>query len=118
MKALAVCKLASNAQIPAWKQEDGLFCIVRTRDELSIVCSEDRVPEGAIAEHGWIALKLEGPFPFSMTGVLASFVQPLAEAKIPIFAMSTFDTDYVLIKRQNLEQAVAVLGAAKHEKVG
>lgn len=76
------------------------------------------MPEGAIAERGWVALKLEGPFPFSMTGVLASFVQPLGEAKIPIFAMSTFDTDYVLIKRQNLEQAVVVLGAAKHEKVG
>jgi hypothetical protein len=118
VKALAVCKLASDGQIPAWKQEDGLFCIVRTRDELSIVCSEDRVPEGAIAERGWIALKLEGPFPFSMTGVLASFLQPLAEAKIPIFAISTFDTDYVLIKRQNLEQSVAVLGAAKHERVG
>lgn len=76
------------------------------------------MPEGAIVERGWVALKLEGPFPFSMTGVLTSFVQPLAEAKIPIFAMSTFDTDYVLIKRQNLEQAVVVLGAAKHEKVG
>ncbi len=76
------------------------------------------MPEGAIAERGWVALKLEGPFPFSMTGVLASFVQPLADAEIPIFAISTFDTDYVLIKRQNLEQAVAALGAAKHEKVG
>jgi hypothetical protein len=76
------------------------------------------VPEGTIVERGWVALKLEGPFPFSMTGVLASFVQPLAEAKIPIFAMSTFDTDYVLIKRQNLEQAVVALAAAKHEKVG
>ncbi len=76
------------------------------------------MPEGAIAERGWVALKLEGPFPFSTTGVLASFLQPLADAEIPIFAISTFDTDYVLIKRQNLEQAMAALGAAKHEKVG
>ena len=76
------------------------------------------MPEGAIAERGWVALKLEGPFPFSTTGVLASFLQPLADAEIPIFAISTFDTDYVLIKRQNLEQAVVVLGAAKHERVG
>ena len=128
MEQLAVCRLPSEARVPAWALEGGFFCVVRTQDELSIVCSEDactedartldRIPDGAPVERGWMALKLEGPFPFSMTGVLASFLQPLAEAQIPIFAMSTFDTDYVLIKRQNLEQAVAALGAAKHEKVG
>ena len=116
-------RLASDARIPAWALEGGFFCAVRTRDELSIVCSEDvcredRTPDGALAERGWVALKLEGPFPFSMTGVLASFLQPLAEAQIPIFAISTFDTDYVLIKRENLERAVAELGAAGHEKIG
>ncbi len=76
------------------------------------------MPDAALAERGWLALKLEGPFPFSMTGLLASFPQPLAEAQIPIFAISTFDTDYVLIKRENLEQAVATLGAAGHENIG
>ena len=78
---------------------------------------EDRMPQGARAERGWLALKLEGPFPFSMTGVLAAFVQPLAEARIPIFALSTFDTDYVLIKRENLESAIVALRAAGHEDV-
>jgi hypothetical protein len=123
MERLAVCRFASDARVPAWALEGGFFCVVRTRDELSIVCredvcTEDRIPDGALAERGWMALKLEGPFPFSMTGVLASFLQPLAEARIPIFAISTFDTDYVLIKRENLEQAVAALAAAGHEKVG
>ena len=123
MERLAVCRLASDARIPVWALESGFFCVVRTRDELSIVCgedvcTEDRLPDGTTAESGWLALKLEGPFPFSMTGVLASFLQPLAEAQIPIFAISTFDTDYVLIKRENLEQAVAALGTAGHEKVG
>ena len=118
-----MCRFASDARIPAWTLEDGFFCVVRTRGELSIVCGEDvcredRMPDGALAERGWVALKLEGPFPFSMTGVLVSFLQPLAEARIPIFAISTFDTDYVLIKRENLEQAGAALGAAGHEKVG
>ncbi len=123
-----MCRFASDARIPAWVLECRFFCVIRTRDELSIVCSEDvctedvcladRMPDSALAECGWVALKLEGPFPFSMTGVLASFLQPLAEAQIPIFAISTFDTDYVLIKRENLEQAVAALGAAGHEKVG
>jgi uncharacterized protein len=123
IERLAVCRFASNAPIPAWALEGGFFCVVRTRDELSIVCGEDacredRMPDGVLADRGWVALKLEGPFPFSMTGVLASFLQPLAEARIPIFAISTFDTDYVLIKRENLERAVAALGAAGHEKVG
>jgi uncharacterized protein len=123
VERLAVCRFASDARIPAWALEGEFFCVVRTRDELSLVCSEDvcgedRMPDGALAERGWLALKLEGPFPFSMTGVLASFLQPLAEARIPIFAFSTFDTDYVLIKRENLEQAAVALGAAGHEKVG
>ena len=65
-----------------------------------------------------MALKLEGPILFSMSGVLASFVEPLAAAQIPIFAISTFDTDYVLIKRQDLERAVRALAAAGHEKEG
>src|SRR5713101_7909135 len=123
MERLAVYRFASDARVPAWALEGGFFCVVRTRDELSIVCgegvyTEDRMPHAALAERGWVALKLEGPFPFSMTGVLASFLQPLAEAQIPIFAISPFDTDYVLIKRENLEQAVVALGAAGHERVG
>jgi hypothetical protein len=123
MERLAVCRFASDARVPAWALEGGFFCLIRTRDELSIVCTEDvcredRMPDGALAERGWVALKLEGPFPFSTTGVLASFLQPLAEAQVPIFAISTFDTDWVLIKRENLEQAVVALGAAGHEKVG
>ena len=118
-----MCRLASDARIPALALKGEFVCVVRTRDELSIVCREDvctenRVPDGAPVGRGWVALKLEGPFPFSMTGVLASFVQPLAEAQIPIFAISTFDTDYVLVMRKNLEQAVVALGAAGHEKVG
>ena len=94
-----------------------MFCVVRTCDEISIVSAEDRIPDGVRAERGWLALKLEGPFPFSMTGVLASFLQPLAEARIPIFAISTFDTDYVLTKRESFAAAVAALGAAGHELV-
>jgi hypothetical protein len=117
---LAVCRLASPARVPAWALEAEFFCVVRTRDELSIVCPEDvcsatRLPDGALSEYGWLAIELEGPFPFSMTGVLASFLEPLAEAQIPIFAISTFDTDYVLIKRENLEQALWALGDAGHE---
>ena len=92
--------------------------MTRSTDELSIVCEEHRVPEGVRVERGWVALKLEGPFPFSMTGVLASFLQPLAEGKIPIFAISTFDTDYALVKREDWERAQKVLSAAGHQERG
>ena len=94
------------------------FCVTQTADELSIVCEEGRVPAGVRVEKDWVALKLEGPFPFSLTGVLTSFLQPLAAAEIAVFAVSTFDTDYVLMKRDKLEHATTVLGAAGHEMVG
>ena len=113
-----MCRLPSDVCIPAWALEGGFFCVVRTHDELSIVCTEDACPAyTASVERGWVALKLAGPFPFSMTGVLASFLRPLAQAQIQIFAISTFDTDYVLIKRENLKEAVMALGAAGHEKL-
>jgi len=70
-----------------------LFSATRTASELSIVCDESRVPDGIKIERNFVALKLEGPFPFSMTGVLASFIGPLAGNKIPVFAIATFDTD-------------------------
>lgn len=117
-QALAVCQLSPGAQVPAWALQGELFSVTRTASELSIVCEESRVPDGIKVERNWVALKLEGPFPFSMTGVLASFIQPLAEHKIPIFAIATFDTDYVLIKREHLEAAPRALNEAGHEMVG
>jgi hypothetical protein len=119
LERLAVCRAAADSPIPAWGLEGEFFCAMRTRDELSIVCPENRIAQdrdGVVVEGGWIALKLEGPFPFAMTGVLASFLDPLAEAGIPIFAISTFDTDYVLIKNESVEQARVALGAAGHEE--
>ncbi len=115
---LAVCQLAAGARVPAWAVGPGFFCITQTADELSIVCEEDRIPADVRIERDWVTLKLEGPFPFAMTGVLTSILQPLADAGIPIFAVATFDTDYVLMKREKLESAIAALTAAGHEIVG
>ena len=95
----------------------GFFCVTQTAEELSIVCEESRVPAGVRIERDWVALKLEGPFPFAMTGILTSFLQPLVAAEIPIFAIATFDTDYVLMKRAQLQPALAALVAAGHELV-
>lgn len=121
-----MCQLASDAPVPSWAQEGGFFSVTRSTDELSIVCeehvceehasTEQRLPEGVRVERGWVALRLEGPFSFSMTGVLASFLEPLAVEKIPIFAISTFDTDYVLVKREDLERAQKALRAAGHQE--
>ena len=114
---LAVCRLAPDAQIPAWAWQGVFFCVTRAIDELSIVCPADLVPEGVRAERGWVALKIDGQFPFSLTGVLSSFLHPLAEAQIPIFAVSTFDTDYVLVKRDQRKLAIEALETAGHQKI-
>ena len=114
---MAICRLAPEASLPQWIEGCAFFCVARTAEELSIVCPEARVPAEAVAEPGWAVLQLLGPFPFSLTGVLASFLQPLAVARIPIFAISTFDTDYVLIKRENLQAAIGALGLAGHSQV-
>lgn len=116
---LAVCRADAGAEFFGLALGGEFSCVVRTPDEFSIVCAENLIPqdrEGVVVEGGWIALKLEGPFPFAMTGVLASFVDPLAEAGIPVFAISTFETDYVLIKEENLPRALTALGAAGHEE--
>jgi hypothetical protein len=88
--------------------------ITRTRDELSIVCESSRIPAGIDAEFGWRCIKVDGPLDFSLVGVLSSLAEPLARAGIPIFAISTFDTDYVLVKTANLEGAMAALESAGH----
>ena len=111
----AVCRLPSNALIPALPNTASFLSITRTDDELSIVCAPDLVPENARCESPWACFKLEGPFPFSLTGVLASFLDPLAKAEIPIFAVSTFDTDYVLVKEESAPAALKALRNAGHE---
>jgi uncharacterized protein len=112
----AICRLDPATGIPDWALRPATFTsISRSTEELSIVCPENHIPSGLKSDAGWICLKLEGPFPFSMTGVLASFINPLSSNKIPIFAIATFDTDYVLIKQEFWEAASAALEAAGHE---
>ena len=111
---LAVCRLAPDAEVPPWVR--GAFTsVTRTADELSIVCDDDAVPEEVKAERGWRALKVAGPIPFEMTGVAAALVAPLAEARISVFLLATFDTDYLLLKEEVFEAAVAILHGAGHE---
>jgi len=97
--------------------EGDFVSVTGTRDEVSVVCPEDQAPEGATVEAGWRCLKVDGPLDFGLTGVLASLAVPLAEAGVSIFAVSTFDTDYVLVKAEALERAAAALETAGHRVV-
>ncbi len=110
----AVCRLAPQAQVPPWCWTDGLCAVTRTAQELSIVCLEAAVPPAVQAERGWRALQVDGPLDFGLTGILAALALPLAWANISIFALSTFDTDYVLVRNTQLQGAVQALRAAGH----
>jgi uncharacterized protein len=108
---LAVCRLAPEESIPEWAR-GSFVSITRTFAELSIVCDESSVPDGVLAERGWRALQLEGPIPFEVTGVAASLTAPLAAEDISVFLISTYDTDWLLVKEAVLDRAVATLRVA------
>jgi hypothetical protein len=117
----AVCRLPAKAPLPAWAGRV-FTSLTRTADELSIVCEERRLPGdlGVLdfqVDRGWVLLKLHGPFPLNAIGVLASVAKPLAEAAISVFALSTFETDYILVKRTHAKQAIAALTLAGHKLV-
>lgn len=111
---LAVCRLPVDAPIPAWALAGALVSITRAADELSIVCPEADVPDEVQAERGWRTLQVAGPLDFALTGVLAALAVPLAEAGVSIFALSTYDTDYVLVRASDLPCAVAALERVGH----
>lgn len=115
--SFAISRLAASAAVPEWALRGLFFSVTSTGEELSIVCPSAQVPGEIVHENGWACLKLHGPFPFSETGILASFVRPLSERAIPIFAVSTFDTDYVFVKQEWVEKAVQALCDAGHEEV-
>ncbi len=120
----AVCRLPATAPVPAWaglgrhRLGDGgsavFSSVTRTADELSILCPAAQVPAGVKHEAGWRLLKLQGPFAFTETGILAAVLAPLAAARIGILATATFDTDYVLVKAARFEEACGVIKAAGH----
>jgi hypothetical protein len=109
----AVARLDARAPIPDWAAT--FFSLTRTEDELSIVCEERAVPSDVPAERGFRMLAVEGPLDFSLTGVLASISGALAGAGVSLFAISTFDTDYILVRNDRVEDALSALGSAGWE---
>jgi hypothetical protein len=115
-RGLTICRLGAQEAVPEWAQRRHEFLsVTRTLDELSIVCDAKMVPPGVRSESGWAAIKVEGPLVFTLTGILTSLLTPLADAGVPVFAISTFDTDYVMVRESMVEKAKAVLERQGHE---
>ena len=113
-----IIRLTPGATIPDWATNGGFTSITRTADALSIVCSTENLPAEVDSQHRWTCLKLEGPFAFSQTGILLSFIEPLSYKNVPIFAISTYDTDYVLVQEEHSQSAFDALITMGHELIG
>jgi uncharacterized protein len=111
----AISRLAPTAPIPQWATQGSFFSITRTSDELSVVCELARVPSGVQSQRSWRILKVHGPFDLTDTGVLSALASPLAEAELSLFAISTFDTDYLLVAAETLSAAITALERAGHQ---
>ncbi len=114
----AIVRLQPDADVPVWARNGHFWSITRSDAELSIVCPQEDVPPDASAERGWCALEVAGPLDFSLTGVVSSLVAPLAEQEIPLFLISTFETDYLLVREPDLPRSVEALTSAGHSVDG
>ncbi|SHK25281.1 hypothetical protein SAMN02745163_03495 [Clostridium cavendishii DSM 21758] len=112
-----VCRLEKEAIIPEWASRDEFFSITKTSDELSIVCLERDIPMDTVCERGWRILKIEGPLDFSLIGIMASISSILAQKGISIFAISTYDTDYILVKNTDVDNAVETLVSERYKVI-
>jgi hypothetical protein len=118
--AYAVLRFAGDAAVPAGVLDariDGLTSVTRTADELTVVCPEEFAVAADKAATGWRLLTTAGPFEFTLTGIMAALSSALAAAGVPLFALSTFDTDHLLVKADDLVRAVDALRDAGHEVV-
>jgi hypothetical protein len=104
-----ICRFDPNASVPNWALTCPFYSVTRTPEEVSVVCYERLIPEETPCEKGWRCLKVRGPIDFSETGILSSLAQPLARADISIFALSTYDTDYLFVKEGNLRKTIEIL---------
>ncbi len=114
----SMVRLAPDSAPPLGAFAGRLCAMTRTEEELSVICDTAHAPGAPEAEHGWACLKVLGPLDTSMVGLMSSLSGALAAADISLLAVSTFDTDYVLVRRGNLEAAIAAWRAAGHDYQG
>ena len=115
---LSICRLPGDAPIPAWATQRAFFSVTRTSGELSVVCASIQVPPGVTAHDGWRALKLVGPFDLLLVGILLGVAEPLAAAGVTVFPIATYDTDYLLVRHDQLNAAVVALRGTGHDISG
>lgn len=113
-ETFAICRLDKDAPIPDWVFQGNLFSVTRTKDELSIVCPQMNLPKGIICNQGWSCLKVRGPLDLSSTGIISSIASTLEQEAISLFSISTYDTDYVMVKEKDLEKAIFALTETGH----
>ena len=111
----SVCRLNKDDEIPKWIFNEEFFSITKTEDELSIVCLQDKIKEDIKCERDWKILKIEGPLDFSLIGILSKISTLMANNNISIFAISTYDTDYILVKEKDIENACKILNCNGYE---
>jgi hypothetical protein len=110
----AICRLRPDVDFPSWAKGSEVWSLTRTPDEITVVCAEEIVPPSVRCDTGWRCLRLDGTFELTLSGVLASITSPLATAGVSVFAVSTYDTDYVLVRGAQLSIATAALATAGH----
>jgi hypothetical protein len=111
-EAMSITRLEPDAVTPTWVGQAGFSCMFRTDDSLTIVCAQAFVPGGVPSDRDWRCLKVEGPLDLSLTGILASLTAPLAQAGVPVFALSSYETDFILVKEERLSVARRALEKA------
>jgi hypothetical protein len=112
----AVARFPVGQPVPGWLfEKDGFVSVTRTAAEVSVICPAVLLPPGESTSKGWRLLTVDGPLDFTLTGVMASLAGSLAAAGVPLFAMSTYETDHILVKHADLDRAVTALREAGHE---
>ncbi len=111
----AVCQIKETEKVPSWVEEKEFFSITKTDDEISVVMLQDKISNDIKAEKDWRILKVEGTLDFSLIGILAKISDILAKNQISIFVISTFNTDYILVKEEKIDKAMTVLSKEGYE---
>jgi len=114
-ETMAISRLPKDAPLPPWALIGSFFSVTRTAEELSVVCPQINVPEGITRDEGWRVLKVEGPLDLSTAGILVKLITPLAKEGISVFAVSSYNTDYLLVKERHLEKAMQILSRDGHK---
>lgn len=114
-ETFSIHRLAPDASLPEAISDCDFYSLSKTADELSLVCPEHLAVKSEKHSPDWKCLKVEGPLDFKLTGILAGITDVLAKERISVFVISTFDTDYILIKKQNLTNAVSALERAGYQ---